>query len=763
MNKDLLLWTVFLHDLEKLFQSFKVPGDSLLTKIFKDQPPNSYLEIVHRAKQLTGQEDIQKDIDAPNLRLVSIFSKVKGDNRSHPGNYFLPLIPLSESEAMFPQKEEETTQQTAREEFETLLKAFSKELRTFIDGSDNPDFETFYFLAQKYLWCMPVLFNGPGDSGDVSLFEHLKSTAAAAVILMAEHGENRAKPFALVAFDISGIQDFIYTIASKGAARSLKGRSFYIQLLEMAISRYILDILELPITNIIYSGGGKGIILAPAAKMELAPYMETDINAFLFKELDTKVFIGLACETFGADGFKRFNRVLDPVLQALNKKKKQKFYSLMTEKYDELFNPPGLDIEKLETCSICGKEEKPEMVEEGTNGCRQCNLAAEIGSKLRHAAAIVEKRQDRAVNAGTAGTGLTFEKVLASYEFLAEKDLANYVPHGNFLYFLNDTGAFSQALLKKWRVGFIFTAGNKAPVKDNPDEPADFDDIADASEGTKKLGVARGDVDNLGTIFSRGLGQAISLERMSQLSFLLKHFFCSLVNLYFKMERKEFIVYSGGDDFFIVGPWNCVIDDLAVFRKKFEQYTGFNPVFSFSAGFSLFDSRYPAFKFAEIAGNMEQKAKENKSGPHEKNSICFMGKTVCWEDFFPLQILEEHLVELVKNETIAKAYIQLLQRIGQYHALGREKPVTENELRRSARFHRWKWYYTWQAARLLERKKDNDAVRLLLKNMEDFLFEKSFQGYRFSEPDSLYLIEMPARWAELKTKDFKLPINGGIL
>jgi CRISPR-associated protein Csm1 len=350
---------------------------------------------------------------------------------------------------------------------------------------------------------------------------------------------------------------------------------------------------------------------------------------------------------------------------------------------------------------------------------------------------------------------------LASYGFLAEKDLDHYDPQGNFLYFLNDTGAFSRALLKKWRVGFIFTAGNKAPVKDNSDEPADFDDIAAASEGTKKLGVARGDVDNLGTIFSRGLGRTISLERIGQLSFLLKHFFCSLVNLYFKVERKEFIVYSGGDDFFIVGPWNNVIDDLALFREKFARYTCGNPVFSFSAGFSLFDSRYPAFKFAEIVGNMEQMAKENKGGPVEKNSICFMGKTVCWDDFFPLQKLAGHLVALVKDKTIAKAYIQLLQRIGQYHALGREKPVTGDEMRRSARFHRWKWYYTWQAARLLERKKDKDAVRLLLKNMENFLFEKSFQGYRFSEPDSLYLIELPARWAELKTKDFQLTDNGG--
>ncbi len=760
MNKELLPWAVFLYDLEKLFRKFKFPVEAFPAKIFKDDVPHSYLDIIHRAKQLLGRVAIETDTQPDDVRLVSIFSRVKSDKQTPNDNYFLPHIPLSESEAMFPLKDDDLTPATAAEKFEALLKEFSKELEIVIDGCDNPDFESFFYLAQKYLWCIPVLSDRYEDSGsgDVSLFEHLKSTAAVAVILSADSEVNRENPFAVVGFDISGIQDFIYAIASKGAAKSLKGRSFYLQLLEMAILRYILDIFQLPVANIIYSGGGKGFILAPASMMDHVPQIEKDIDAFLFKELDMKVSVGVAFECFGPDGFKRYNSILESVLHKLGKKKTRKFSSIIGDKYDVLFNPALMINRDIETCSICGKEVGQGMasVEEDIRWCFQCKNFKDLGMRLRSAAALVEKRQE------TTANHAEFESFMKSYEFLSEKELEDYSPGGKFLYFLGDTGAFSKALEKKWRAGFIFTAGNRGPLKDCSDEPADFDDIADASEGAKKLGVARGDVDNLGAIFARGLGQSISMERMSQLSFLLKHFFSSMINLYFVPGRKEFIVYSGGDDFFIVGPWNNVIDDLAVFRKKFAQYTCCNPGFSFSAGFSLFDSRYPAFKFAEITGNMERKAKENKSGPHEKNSICFMDKTVCWEDFFPLQKLAERLVALVKNKTIAKAYIQLLQRIGQYHALGREKPVTEVELRRSARFHRWKWYYTWQAARLLERKKDKDAVRLLLENMEDFLFKRSFQGYCFNEPDSLYLIEVPARWAELKTKDFQLTDNGGI-
>jgi CRISPR-associated protein Cas10/Csm1 subtype III-A len=60
----------------------------------------------------------------------------------------------------------------------------------------------------------------------------------------------------LVGGDISGIQKFIYTISSKGAARMLRGRSFYLQLLTEALLRYTLVELGLPYSNVIYSGGG---------------------------------------------------------------------------------------------------------------------------------------------------------------------------------------------------------------------------------------------------------------------------------------------------------------------------------------------------------------------------------------------------------------------------------------------------------------------------------------------------------------------------
>ena len=70
------------------------------------------------------------------------------------------------------------------------------------------------------------------------------------------------KPYLLIGGDISGIQRFIYTITSKGALKSLKGRSFFLELLNEHIVSELIDALKLTRSNIIFSGGGHFHILS---------------------------------------------------------------------------------------------------------------------------------------------------------------------------------------------------------------------------------------------------------------------------------------------------------------------------------------------------------------------------------------------------------------------------------------------------------------------------------------------------------------------
>ena len=114
---------------------------------------------------------------------------------------------------------------------------------------------------------------------NVSLYEHLKTTAAADCLYLyyQEHRdvfkydrfrlsiENNACPVLLLGGDLSGIQKFIYNIASRRAAVSLKGRSFYLQLLiDSAIQRIISHPdIDVNTGNIVYSSGGKFYMLLP--------------------------------------------------------------------------------------------------------------------------------------------------------------------------------------------------------------------------------------------------------------------------------------------------------------------------------------------------------------------------------------------------------------------------------------------------------------------------------------------------------------------
>ncbi len=57
--------------------------------------------------------------------------------------------------------------------------------------------------------------------------------------------------------DISGVQEFIYSIPAAGATRQLRGRSFYLQLLTEACAHHLLHETGMPLCNLLYAGGGR--------------------------------------------------------------------------------------------------------------------------------------------------------------------------------------------------------------------------------------------------------------------------------------------------------------------------------------------------------------------------------------------------------------------------------------------------------------------------------------------------------------------------
>lgn len=160
-----------------------------------------------------------------------------------------------------------------------------------------------------------------GGLPDVSLFDHSKTTCAIACCLYQMYvKENKKKNkyakeyiddktleklfnndngwnkeiFSLIHGDLSGIQDFVFTITTKYATKSLKGRSFYLDFLTEYFAKYICKELNLPITNILFYGGGHFYILSYKVDENLINKLEKEINEVLFNMFRTKIYITIA-------------------------------------------------------------------------------------------------------------------------------------------------------------------------------------------------------------------------------------------------------------------------------------------------------------------------------------------------------------------------------------------------------------------------------------------------------------------------------------
>ena len=74
---------------------------------------------------------------------------------------------------------------------------------------------------------------------------------------------------------------------------------------------------------------------------------------------------------------------------------------------------------------------------------------------------------------------------------------------------------------------------------------------------------------------------------------------------------------------FIVGAWDEVLSAALDIRKAFNRYTG--GTLTMSAGFNIFDPKYPISRMAEDTAQLEARAKEYQDQYADKNAISLFG------------------------------------------------------------------------------------------------------------------------------------------
>lgn len=484
------------------------------------------------------------------------------------------------------------------------------------------------------------------EAADISLYDHVRLTAAYAAAMyqyFAAHGITDYRSFAagsegralretemylLVSGDVSGIQPFIYGIPSSGAMRSLRGRSFYLEILLENVVDEILAACGISRSALLYTGGGHFYLLLPNTDTvtEILSRARSQINAWLLRHFGTSLYLALSWTPCAADEFRAqedgvhgtqavFRRVSDLLAQ-------EKLCRYDAKQLDDLFTPTSalnLRHDAARECAICRTsttELQPYHVDEAVEVCPMCNALYAFGERVLSCDVFCVMAEAGADVLPLPGLGrecyLTAESV-EGVERLPQVPVRLYIK--NKVY----TG---ERLATHLWLG-DYAAREDGRVLELARLAARSGGAEDAA-GIRRLGVLRADVDNLGAAFLAGFPPAYAtLTRTAVLSRHLSLFFKCYINdicagrhgmeqfSLFGREKKAardvHIVYSGGDDLFLIGAWDDIVELAVDLRRAFLRFT--SGKLHFSAGIGFFKEKCPVAEMARQTGALESLAK----------------------------------------------------------------------------------------------------------------------------------------------------------
>lgn len=219
-----------------------------------------------------------------------------------------------------------------------------------------------------------------------------------------------------------------------------------------------------------------------------------------------------------------------------------------------------------------------------------------------------------------------------------------------------------------------------------------FEEIASSAEGQPLLGFLKADVDQMGELFVFGLKRKqVSLDTMSRLatmSRLFDLFFSGYIESLLSSEFRDcYTVFSGGDDLFLVGPWDKIIKLAERIYKDFSSFAG-NQDVHISAGISITHHDYPIARAADLVDKALEKSKD--AG---RDRITIHGKTLKWAEW--ASIKEEWLrllsMDVADKNKVPSAFLYSLLQFGDMwqryrdgDVLGlRYHPLLSNSIRRN--------------------------------------------------------------------------------
>jgi CRISPR-associated protein Csm1 len=528
----------------------------------------------------------------------------------------------------------------------------------------------------------------------VSVYDLFKTVAAIQDCL--EYGDKN-NPFLLVSADFSGIQDTVYTISSKGALKTLRARSFMLELLTEHIVYEILQKCGSERYAVIYSGGGGFSLLIPnrEGNSKAIEKFKDVLNRWAYKEFCGKFFIALDVLPFDKsklDKKELFIGLRQDQSDNLDRLKRRKFLNefLFTDSdgaEDGLFvakMPRQLTVQT--ECQISRRDDLPSSamrdLESGTfmdNKTVQnpnddkwtwvsesCFHQFKLGDRLIEGYPFICRSnvqlEETPKNFGHLKfptTASDLQNIKYCWYYLSQKrdvlyaywQINSWEDNGTPIFYANyvrkhgDLSEYAQSVELK----AIQCDGRKVESSEEiKNDTATFEGLSASSCGANLIGALRMDVDDMGNLFS-SIGTFTELSAKSR---MLNIFFKVYLNEVCRGElgrgieptdivRKNYkgkgrnisVIYSGGDDLFILGAWDETTELAFDIQRSFALFSGGtldndkNTVIGgcgISGGITLHQPKFPLYQMAKKSGEAEHWAKQDydiRYGDATKNRI----------------------------------------------------------------------------------------------------------------------------------------------
>lgn len=438
------------------------------------------------------------------------------------------------------------------------------------------------------------------EVADVSLFDHMKLTAAFAMALQQYLEEKKItdyrselyihekafyakQAFLMVGFKLTGLENFIYTLTSKGAHKQLRSRSFYAKMISEWFIDCLLKDLELTRANVVYNAGGQGYLLIgnTAQNRETLKKVQAEFNQFLLEHygITMTILMGAAPFTAGQvmkqNSFKNYNVVFSDIDEMIITQERHQYSVTQINQLNQAGKKRGRE------CVVCHSVDN---VDETEHKCQLC-------MKLESFSHDIQNEEYFKVDGNSEGLPIGPGAYLSvtTEESIKEGNEAGWIYAKNKMV----TGLRQQTYLRfsdysDLRNNEFSTYAKREWTKEEGDTK---------TTGIKRMAALRIDVDDLyagflGGFAHQGDGKYTTISRYATVSRKISSFFNVYLNeLLASYDERVTVINSGGDDVFIIGAWDSILDTLITMDNYFKKWTA--EKMSFSAGVYLYHDKMP--------------------------------------------------------------------------------------------------------------------------------------------------------------------------